>query len=93
MMRQVGSAQKRALIALAEASNGVGDVPFRSAPGLINKGLVNFVARTDRQDNSPYICQITEAGREFVAGSTWRAPYAPGEAQGLPLAAATNSFK
>ncbi|CAN7313027.1 hypothetical protein LJR225_001742 [Phenylobacterium sp. LjRoot225] len=84
MTRQVGAAQKRALIALAEALDGVGEVPFLSAPGLINKRLVTFVGRSDRQANSPYICQITEAGREFVARSARRADHVAGEAPNPP---------
>lgn len=67
---RVGSAQKRALIALSEVDGGTGEVPFSGAAGLINRGLVKFLARADRRTNSPYICQITDAGRAFVARLT-----------------------
>ena len=47
MTRQVGSAQKRALVELASATDGIGEVPFKHAPGLLNKGLVTRLGRAD----------------------------------------------
>lgn len=71
---RIGSVQKRDLIALAQAPNGIGEVPFSSAPGLKNRGLVEFVGRTSSRRNSSYVCQITQAGREFVATLSPRPP-------------------
>jgi hypothetical protein len=68
-MPAVGAAQKRALLALADAPDGIGEVPFLSAPGLINKRLVVMVGRAGPQTHAPYICQITEAGRALVGHS------------------------
>jgi hypothetical protein len=66
MTRQVGSAQKRALVDLASATDGIGEVPFKQAPGLLNKGLVTRLGRADPGPTAPYVCQLTESGREFV---------------------------
>ncbi|CAN7624716.1 hypothetical protein LJR219_004831 [Phenylobacterium sp. LjRoot219] len=66
MTRQVGSAQKRALVELAETTDGIGEVPFKQAPGLMNKGLVTRLGRANSKPTAPYVCQLTEAGREFV---------------------------
>ena len=67
MMMHVGSAQQRALFSLVSAPDGVGVVPSTRAAGLINKGLVRRVGRANAKPNSPYVCQITDAGRAFVA--------------------------
>lgn len=66
MSRQVGVAQKRALTALANARDGIGEVPLLSAPGLINKGLVRRIRRVSQKSNAAYLCQITEGGRQLA---------------------------
>jgi hypothetical protein len=66
-MPVVGAAQKRALLAMAEAPDGLGEVPFLSAPGLINKRLAVLIGRTGSEPHAPYICQITDAGRAVIS--------------------------
>lgn len=66
MTRQIGAAQRRALMALADTENGVGQIPFLSAPGLMNKGLVIRLGRANPKPNAAYVCQLTDAGRALA---------------------------
>lgn len=66
MPRQIGAAQRRALIALAKTADGVGEIPFLSAPGLINKRLVTRLGRAGQRPNSAYVCQLTSDGRAYA---------------------------
>lgn len=66
-MGQVGSAQRRALFALADTEEGIGEVPLMSAPGLINRGLVKSHGRASASPRAGYLCEMTDAGWKFLA--------------------------
>lgn len=63
---RVGVTQIRTLMRMAADPNGTGEVSSMSAPGLVNKGLATYVRRAAKP-SSPCICQITDAGRAFLA--------------------------
>ena len=56
-------------------------MPFLSAPGLINKGLVRSLGRAHLRPNAPYVCALTDAGGRYVAELLKR-ERTPGQAPG-----------
>lgn len=51
---------------LPSGKHGIGEIPYLSAPGLGDRGLVYCVERSTKS-SLPYACEITDAGRAFVA--------------------------